>query len=55
MTWGELLISPRIVLDFTIVSYYYDFTDLDLGPGGEYYQKNWVGVCGPLPKPLPYL
>ena len=25
------------------------------GGGGGYSQKNWVGVCGPLPKTLPYL
>ena len=24
-------------------------------PGGGYSQTNWVGVCSPLPKPLPYL
>ena len=29
--------------------------ELGGGGGGGYSQKNWVGVCGALVKPLPYL
>ena len=29
-----------------------DHDELSTSPGGGYSQKNWVGVCGPLPKTL---
>ena len=44
--------KEKVTSEFQIIPYIRFISHADPGGGGGYSQKNWVGVCGPLPKTL---